>query len=100
MLQSYHHKPKVQGVDYSSFIMVMMVKSLEKMERLMKRCSPEWRRRPAAAHGGGGGPWGRRRRPLAAAAALGDEDGVEEVLLPQTAAWEEENSWSWVPLTT
>jgi len=43
----------------------------------------------------------RRRRPLgAAAAALGDKDGVEEVLLPQTAAWEEENSWSWVPLTT
>lgn len=43
----------------------------------------------------------RRRRPLGAvAAALGDENGVEEVLLPQTAAWEEENSWSWVPLTT
>ena len=60
---SYHHKPKVQGVDYSPFIMETVEKSLEKMERLMKRCSPEWRRRPAAAHGGGG-PWGRRRLPL------------------------------------
>ena len=29
---SYHHKPKVQGVDYSPFIMVMMVEMLEKME--------------------------------------------------------------------
>ena len=55
---SYHHKPKVQGVDYSPFIMETVEKSLEKMERLMKRCSLEWRRRPAAAHGGGGGcPW-------------------------------------------
>ena len=37
----------------------------------------------------------QRRRPLASAAPLGDEDGVEEVLLPKVAAWEEENSWSW-----
>ena len=29
---SYHHKPKVQGVDYSPFIMVTMVEMLEKME--------------------------------------------------------------------
>ena len=29
---SYHHKHKVQGVDYSPFIMVMMVEMLEKME--------------------------------------------------------------------
>ena len=29
---SYHHKPKVQGVDYSPFIMEMVEKSLEKME--------------------------------------------------------------------
>ena len=42
-------------------------------------------------------PW---RRPLGATAALGDEDGVEEVLLPQTAAWEEENSWYGAPPTT
>ena len=41
------------------------------MERLMKRCSPEWRRRPAAATarrqplgGGVGCPWRRRRLPL------------------------------------
>ena len=34
-----------------------------------------------------------QRRPLAAAAPLGDEDGVEEVLLPKMAAWEEEISW-------
>ena len=42
----------------------------------------------------------RRRRPLAAAAPLGDEDGVEEVLLPKIAAWEEENSWCWRSFTT
>ena len=29
---SYHHKPKVQGVDYSLFIMETVEKSLEKME--------------------------------------------------------------------
>ena len=29
---SYHHKPKVQGVDYSPFIMETVEKSLEKME--------------------------------------------------------------------
>ena len=29
---SYHHKPKVQGVAYSPFILVMMVEMLEKME--------------------------------------------------------------------
>ena len=29
---SYHHKPKVQGVDYSPFIMVTMVGTLEEME--------------------------------------------------------------------
>ena len=29
---SHHHKSKVQGVDYSHFIMVMMVEMLEKME--------------------------------------------------------------------
>ena len=29
----------------------------------------------------------------AAAAALGDGAAMEEVLLPKTAAWEEENSW-------
>ena len=32
---SYHHKPKVQGVDYSPFIMVMMVEMLEKMEMIL-----------------------------------------------------------------
>ena len=34
---SYHHKPKVQGVDYSPFIMVMMVEMLEKMETTRQR---------------------------------------------------------------
>ena len=29
---SYHHKPKVQGVDYSPFIMETVEKSLEKVE--------------------------------------------------------------------
>jgi hypothetical protein len=29
---SYHHKPIAQGVDYSLFIMVMMVEMLEKVE--------------------------------------------------------------------
>ena len=29
---SYHHKPKVQGVDYSTFIMETVEKSSEKME--------------------------------------------------------------------
>ena len=29
---SYHHKPKVQGVDYSLFIMETVEKSLEKVE--------------------------------------------------------------------
>ena len=52
----------------------------------MERCSPEWRRRPAAATA-------RRRQPVEAAAALGDGAGMEEVLHPKTAAWEEENSW-------
>ena len=32
---SYHHKPKVQGVDYSPFIMVMMVEMLERMEMIL-----------------------------------------------------------------
>ena len=39
-------------------------------------------------------PSARWRQPLAAAAPLGDEDVVEEVLLPKMVAWEEENSWS------
>ena len=37
---------------------------------------------------------------MAAVAPLGEEDGVEEVLLPKMAAWEEENSWSWEFFTT
>ena len=32
IVSSYHHKPKVQGVDYSLFIMETMEKSLEKIE--------------------------------------------------------------------
>ena len=31
---SYHHKPKVQGVDYSPFIMKTVEKPLEKMETM------------------------------------------------------------------
>ena len=42
----------------------------------------------------------QRRRPLAMAAPLGDEDGVEEVLLPKMATWEEKNSWCWEFFTT
>ena len=37
---------------------------------------------------------------LAAAAALGDDDGVEELLLPKMAVWEKENSWYGEFLTT
>lgn len=48
--------------------MVMVMRSL--MERLMKRCSPEWRRRPAAATArwrrDGGSPPARERQPAAA----------------------------------
>ena len=54
----------------------------------------------AAALGGGGCPWRQREQPSAVAAALGDGDGVEEILLPKTAAWEEENSWYGAPPTT
>ena len=71
--------------------MVMVMRSL--MERLMKRCSPEWRRRPAAAMArrrgrDGGSPPARERQPAAARSGgdpwplffLGDGAGMEEVL--------------------
>ena len=38
---SYHHKPNVQGVDYSPFIMETVEKSLEKMETDAKRMRGE-----------------------------------------------------------
>ena len=47
----------------------------------------------AAAADGGGDEARRRRQPVEAAAALGDGAGMEEVLHPKTAVWEEENSW-------
>ena len=37
---SYHHKSKVQGVDYSPFIMETVEKSLEKMETMPT--APRW----------------------------------------------------------
>ena len=37
---SYHHKPKVQGVEYSPFIMETVEKSLEKMETTP--AAPRW----------------------------------------------------------
>ena len=49
-------------------------------ERQRHRCEDDRQQRQRR-------PPARRRRPLAAAAPLGDEDGVEEGLLPKMAAW-------------